>query len=343
MKTLMLAATAATLAALTFTAPAAAQQPIILKVHSFSSPQAPEAVYQMLPWIEKVNKESNGRLKVEFYPSMQLGGKTSDLIQQLEDGVVDIVMMNPGVAPNRFPVLQGTELPFTNVGTSAGQTPAMLEWVNKWLLKNEFKGIKIIHMHATDAAVLHTRTKKIETAADLKGLKIRVPGRFVGEAMKSLGATPVGLPLSDIYESLQRGQIDGMTINWAIMTPYKLQEVTKFNMETPFYQNAIMSLMSQASYDKLPADLKKVIDDNIGIAYSTEVAKKIDELTVPAKKTIADSGNTLYSLSPEELAKWRAAMAPVYKLWIAEMDKKGLPGQAMFDDLLATTAKYGRK
>ncbi|MFO1298894.1 MAG: TRAP transporter substrate-binding protein [Burkholderiaceae bacterium] len=322
---------------------AQAQQPIILKVHSFSGPQAPEAVHHMLPLIDKIAKDSNGRLKLEFYPSMQLGGKVSDLIQQVEDGVVDIVITIPGATPNRFPLLQATELPFVNVGTSAGQTPAILEWVQKWLMNNEFKGLKIVHMHATDAAVLHTRTKAVRTQADLSGMRIRVPGRYVGEAIKGLGGTPVGVALPEVYESLQRGQLDGMTINWAIMAPYKLQEVTKFSMDTPLYQNPIMTLMSQASYDKLPADLKKIIDDNIGIAYSVSVAKKIDELTIPAKKAIADAGNTIYSLSPEESAKWRAAMAPVYKQWIADAEKRGLPGQRMFDDLLAVTARYGRK
>ena len=320
-----------------------AQQPIILKVHSFSSPQAPEAVHHMLPLIEKIAKDSKGRLKLEFYPSMQLGGKVTDLIQQLEDGVVDIVITIPGATPNRFPLLQATDLPFTNVGTSAGQTPAVLEWVQKWLTGNEFKGIKIVHLHTTDAAVLHTTKKPVKTMADLSGMKIRVPGRFVGESIKLLGGTPVGVALPEIYENLQRGQLDGMTINWAIMTPYKMQEVTKFHMESPLYQNPIMTLMSQASYDKLPADLKKVIDDSIGVAYSTGVAKKIDELTIPAKKAIRDAGGTLYSLSPEEFAKWRTTVAPVYKLWIAEADKRGLPGQQMFDDLLARTAKYGRK
>jgi len=333
----------AAVASLFASASALAQQPIILKVHSFSSPQAPEAVHHMLPLIDKIAKDSNGRLKLEFYPSMQLGGKVTDLIQQLEDGVVDVVITIPGATPNRFPLLQATELPFVNVGTSAGQTPAVLEWIQKWLTTNEFKGIKVLHIHTTDAAVLHTRTKPVRSMADLAGMKIRVPGRFVGEAVKTLGGTPVGVALPEIYENLQRGQIDGMTINWAIMTPYKFQEVTKYSMETPLYQNPIMSLMSQASYDKLPADLKKVIDDNIGIPYSTGVARKIDELTAPAKKAITDRGNTLYSLTPEELAQWRAAMEPVYKLWIAEANKRGLPGQQMFDDVLALTAKHGRK
>ena len=322
---------------------ARAQQPIILKVHSFSSPQAPEAVHQMLPLIDKIGKDSGGRLKLEFYPSMQLSGKVSDLIQQLEDGVVDIVITIPGATPSRFPLLQATELPFVNAGTSAGQTPAILEWSQKWLMNNEFKGIKILHMHATDAAVLHTRNKAVRSSADLSGMKIRVPGRFVGEAVKNIGGTPVGVALPEIYESLQRGQLDGMTINWAIMAPYKFQEVTKFHMENPLYQNPIMTLMSQASYDKLPPELKRVIDGNIGVAYSTGVARKIDELTAPAKKTITDAGGTIYALSPEELAKWRVAVAPVYKLWAAEADKRGLPGQQMLDDFLALTAKYGRK
>lgn len=322
---------------------ARAQQPVILKVHSFSSPQAPEAVHHMLPLIEKIGKDSGGRLKLEFYPSMQLGGKVSDLIQQVEDGVVDIVITIPGATPSRFPLLQATELPFVNAGTSAGQTPAILEWAQKWLSGNELKGLKIVHMHATDAAVLHTRAKAVRSAADLSGMKIRVPGRFVGEAVKILGGTPVGVALPEVYESLQRGQLDGMTINWAILAPYKLQEVTKFHMETPLYQNPIMSLMSQASYDKLPADLKRVIDSNIGVTYSTGVARKIDELTAPAKKMVVDAGNTLYALSADEQARWRAAVAPVYKLWVAEADKRGVPGQQMLDDFLALSAKYGRK
>jgi TRAP-type C4-dicarboxylate transport system substrate-binding protein len=339
MKRLVLIAAAAA----AFSGAAAAQQPVTLKVHSFSSPLAPEAVHHMLPLIEKLGKDSGGRLKLEFYPSMQLGGKPGDLIQQMEDGVVDIVITIPGLTPGRFAGLEGTELPFTNVGTSAGQTAAMLEWINRWLLGSDFKNIKIVHMHTTDAAVLHSRAKAVKTLADFKGMKVRVPGRFVGESVKALGGTPVGVPLGGIYEALERGQIDAMTINWAIMTPYKFQEVTKYHLETPMYQNAIMSLMRQASYDKLPDDLKKVLDSNIGIEYSVGIARKIDELTGPAKKAIAANGNTLYSISDAERAKWVAAVQPVYALWIQEMNKRGLPGQQMFDDLLARTAKHGRK
>jgi TRAP-type C4-dicarboxylate transport system substrate-binding protein len=119
--------------------------------------------------------------------------------------------------------------------------------------------------------------------------------------------------------------------------------VTKFHLETPVYQSPIMTLMSQKSYDKLPPDMKKLIDENSGLEYTKRIGKVWDDLTTPAKKTIADRGNTLYSLSDQERGRWIAAVKPVYQIWIEEMNKRGLPGQKMFDDLLATTAKYGRK
>jgi TRAP-type C4-dicarboxylate transport system substrate-binding protein len=331
---------AAALAA-AFVFPVSAQT--VLKVHSFSSPQAPDQALHLFPWAEKVSKASGGKLKVEVYPSMQLGGKPADLPQQLDDGVVDAIFHLPGFSPGRFPGMEGTELPFTNVGVSAGQSPAVFEWANRWLKDSEFKGIRILAIHTTDASVLHTRERPIRSLEDFKGVKLRVPGRFVGEAAKALGATPVGIPLPGVYEALARGQVDGMFINWAIIPAYRFHEVTKHHLETPIYQSALMTLMSQRSYDRLPAELKKAIDDNSGLEYTKHIGKVWDGLTEGARKQIRDSGNNIFALSTQERARWAEAVRPAYRIWIEEMNKRGLPGQKMLDDLLATTAKYGRK
>lgn len=315
----------------------------VLRAHSFSSPVAPEAVHMVLPFIEKVKTESEGKLDIEFYPSMQLGGKTGDLIQQLEDGVVDIVVTIPGATPGRFPGLEGLDMPFTNAGTSEGQTRALLTFAQKWLSDNEFEGIKILHIHGTDAGSFHTSTRKLEKAADFAGMRLRSPGLYLGEAIKLLGGTPVGLPLTDVYESLERKQIDGMGMNWAVIPSYKFEEVTKYSLETPVYQTPIMVLMRQESYDNLPDDLKAIIDNNIGIEKSVEVAKKIDEVGEEAKKVVRDAGNEVYSISDEEKAAWAETVKPVYQIWINDMNSRGLPGQEMFDDLMSLTAQNGRK
>ena len=320
-----------------------AQAQTVLKVHSFSSPQAPDQALHLFPWAEKVNKASGGSLNVEVYTSMQLGGKAADLLQQLEDGVVDAIFHLPGFSPGRFPAMEGTELPFTNVGVSAGQSPAVFEWANRWLKDNEFKGIHIVSIHGTDASILHTRERAIRTLEDFKGIKLRVPGRFVGEAAKALGATPVGIPLPGVYEALARGQVDGMFINWAIVPSYRFHEVTKHHMETPVYQSPLMTLMSERSYNRLPPELKKAIDDNSGLEYTKQIGKTWDSLTEGARKAARDAGNNVYTLTDQEKARWAEAVLPVYRIWIEEMNKRGLPGQKMLDDLLATTAKYGRK
>ena len=320
-----------------------AQAPITLRIHSFSAPQALDQTLHLNPWAEKVMRESGGRLKVEIYPNMSLGGKPSDLVQQLEDGVVDIIWTVAGFTPGRFPGLEGVELPFVNTGLSATNSPFVMEFAGKYLMDSEFKGIKVLSIHTTDAAIVHTVNKPIKTLEDWKGLKIRVAGRFIGETVKAYGGTPVGIPLPGIYEALSRGQVDGMLINWAITQPYRFYEVTKYHTSTPIFQGTLLTLMSQKSYDKLSPDLKKVIDTNSGIEYAKYIGKIWDTQTQPAIEATKKAGNDIFELTPVEKARWQAAAKPAYEAWIAEMNKQGKPGQRMYEDLLTISAKYGRK
>lgn len=328
---------------LTFAAVAAAQAPITLRIHSFSAPQALDQTLHLNPWAETINRESGGRLKVEVYPGMQLGGKPSDLVQQLEDGVVDMIWTVAGFTPGRFPGLEGVELPFLNTGLSETDSPYVMEFAQKWLMDTEFKGIKVISIHTTDAAIVHTVKKPIRKLEDWQGLKIRVAGRFIGETVKAFGGTPVGIPLPGIYEALSRGQVDGMLINWAITLPYRFYEVTQYHTNTPIFQGTLLTLMSQRVYDKLPDDLKKVIDANSGIEYAKKIGKIWDTQTQPAIDATRAAGDEVFELTPAEKARWQEAAKPAYAAWIAEMNKQGKPGQKMFDDLMAISAKYGRK
>jgi TRAP-type C4-dicarboxylate transport system substrate-binding protein len=341
-RTLRAAAAAGALAALVVPGAAIAQQ-VTLRLHSFSAPQALDQTKHLNPWAEKVGKDSGGKLKVEVYPGMQLGGKASDLVQQLEDGVVDMIWTVAGFTPGRFPGLEGVELPFMNTGLSATQSPAVMEFAEKWLLNNEFKGIRIVSIHTTDAAIVHSVKKPIRTLEDWKGMKVRVAGRFIGETVKAYGGTPVGIALPGVYEALERGQVDAMLINWAITAPYRFYEVSKHHTNTAIFQGTLLTLISQKSYDKLPPDLKKAIDQNAGIEYAKYIGKIWDGETAPAIEATRKAGNNVFELSPAEKERWKKAAQPAYDIWIAEMNKLGRPGKQMFDDLLAITAKYGRK
>ena len=250
--------------------------------------------------------------------------------------------MLPGFTPGRFPGTQGLELPFMHTGTSATMSPAAMELVTEHLAP-EFEGIHVISIHATDPAIIHTRDEPVDSLEDLDGMKLRVAGRFIGEGVKGLGATPVGMGLGEIYEAVSRGQVDGFLINWAITEPFRFHEVVDYHTDAPLFQSMLMTLMRQESYDALPPDLQAVIDANSGVEYATRMGEIWDTATEPARRFAVDNGDTLVTLSDEELARWKEAVQPAYDTWIAEMDEQGYDGAALFEALREITAEHGRE
>jgi TRAP-type C4-dicarboxylate transport system substrate-binding protein len=315
------------------------------RLHSFSSPTALDHTMHLDPWAAKVAAESGGRIKIDVFPAMQLGGQPRDLVQQLEDGVVDIIWTVPGFTPGRFMGTEGLELPFLNTGLSVTESAAAMEFAAKHLAETEYRGIKIISIHSTDRALIHTSRKPIRTLEDFRGLKLRVAGRFIGEAVTALGATPVGIPLGGVYEATARSQVDGFLINWAITQPFRLYEVAKFHSEPPgvgLFQGMILTLMNGRSYNRLPPDLKAVIDANSGSALAVNRGAIWDSQTAAAVDAARGAGNEIIGIGPQEMARWRTAVAPAYEAWVAEMTRRGRNGRAMFEDLQAITARHGR-
>ena len=225
--------------------------------------------------------------------------------------------------------------------TADADTDAAMEFVTGHLQK-EFEGIYLVSIHATDAALIHTVKKPIKTLEDFKGMKLRVAGRFIGEAVKALGATPVGIPLPGVYEALSRGQVEGMLINWAITKPFRFYEVTNHHSELALYQSMLMTMMRGASYNKLPADLKAVVDRNSGIAWAKKMGVAWDTQTAPARKAIVDHGNNVFKVSDAEIARWKKTVQPAYDAWIAEMNGRSYDGAALFKTLQDITGKHGR-
>ena len=312
------------------------------RLHSFSSPTALDHTLHLDRWAERVQSQSGGRIKIDVFPAMQLGGQPRDLVQQLEDGVVDMIWTVPGFTPGRFMGTEGLELPFMNTGLSVTQSPAAMAFAEKHLADNEYRGVKIISIHSTDRALIHTSRKPIRTIEDFRGLRLRVAGRFIGEAVTALGATPVGIPLGGVYEATARNQVDGFLINWAITAPFRLYEVAKFHSEPPgvgLFQGMLLTLMNGRSYARLPADLKAVIDANSGVALSRQLGEIWDSQTQPAVDATRAAGNEIIAIDAAEKARWQAAVAPAYEAWIGEMTRRGRNGRAMFADLQAIAAQ----
>lgn len=317
--------------------PAGAEN-IKMKLHTFGAPRQPETKWIFEPLDAEFQQHSNGTLSFQTYFGMALGGKAQDLIAQAENGVVEMSYTLPAYTAGRFPVLTGLELPFIGY-TGEVMSQAAWDWYEKYA-HSEFKNLKLISLNAIDVGVLHTTKTPVRKMADLEGLKIRVAGRYIGMAVQSLGGVPVQMPLPDVYESLSRGQTQGMMIPWMITVPFKLAEVTRHHTDVPIYNSLLMIVMNMNTWNKLDSTQKKAVETSTGKEYAKRYGKLWDEGAEPGRKIARDRGNEFIHLSADEEKRWHEAAKAAHAAWIEDMNDRGHDGKQMFADLLSLIGKY---
>lgn len=321
---------------------AASAQDVTLKIHQFLPAPAPVPKNFIAPWAEKVTAESNGRIKFELYPSMQLGGGPPGLYDQARDGVVDIVWTLAGYTPGRFPKSEVFDMPFL-AGSAEATSQAAWEFYQKHLTQ-EFADTHVLAVHTHGPGLLHVKGNGVTKLEDMKGLKLRGPTRIVTQMLSALGATPIGMPVPAMPEALSKGVIDGTVVPWEVTTPLKVAELvnthTTFAGSRALYTTFFLFTMNKDSYAKLPDDLKKVIDANSGMVAAKWVGKVMDDGDLPGLKAAQARNNTILTLDAAETARWKAAAQPVIDTWVKDMQGKGIDGAALLADAKALVAKY---
>src|SRR3954464_9984846 len=180
-----------------------AQAPqVTLKMHHFLPPVSNGHAKFLAPWARKVEADSQGRIKIDIFPAMQLGGTPPQLFDQARDGVADIVWSLPTYQAGRFTKSEVFEIPFMAKSSEAG-SPALWEYIQKNAL-DEFKGTRLLAAHLHDGSLFHFTNKDVKTMDDIKGLKVRAPSRIGTKFLTAIGATPVQMPLPQIPEALSK-------------------------------------------------------------------------------------------------------------------------------------------
>jgi len=302
-----------------------------LKLHHSLPAIAPAHHKMLVPWAEKVEQESGGRLSITVYPSMQLGGQAPQLIDQARDGVVDIVWTLAGYTPGRFPRLEAFELPFLNTDPVV-MNLALHDFVRRY--EEEFDDYRLIAVFTHFGQALHSRDP-VRRASDLRGMKIRVPSRMCGWIVSAMGAVPIGSPVSKIPELLSKGVVDAALIPFEVVQAVKVDELVDYHITLDssrsdrFNTQIFIIAMNRDSYAALPTDLQQVIDGNSG----EQTARWLGELWAqnegPGLEAAAESGE-LIALSPQEVETLRVMVeVPVHDRWFREVAKRGLDGQAL--------------
>lgn len=342
-RTLMGLFAAASVAALT--TPSQAQDPeFTFTIHHFLSPMSPSQQELIEPWVQRVEEQSNGRIKFEIFPSMSLGGAPPELYSQVRDGVVDIVWTLPGYTPGVFPRIEVFELPTVHVGSAEVTTQAIQDIMP--MLEEDFQDVHPLLVHVHTGQALHTVDKDVNTVEDLQGMKIRSPSRTGAWVLESWGAEAVGMPVPELPQALSRGLLDGTLIPYEITIPLRTYELVDYSIEMHdgrrFGTSSFLFAMNKDAYESLPDDLKKVIDDNSGANIAKEIGAAWDAIEPKGKELAREAGVTVKQLPPEFTENIMPLHEQVEARWIEEAKSQGIDADALVAAAKDAIAKYSQ-
>jgi len=323
-----------------------AQAQITLKLHHLLGPKAPAHTKMLVPWAHDVEKASGGKVKIEIYPAMSLGGKPPELINQVRDGVVDIVWTVNGYTPGLFPRSEVFELPFVHTNNATATNLAMRDMFLNGAITDDFKSVKVMFLHVHAGQGIQMAEKEVRKPDDLKGLKMRIPTRTGAWIIEALGAAAVSMPVPALPQALSKKVVDGALIPWEIIPPLKLQDVTKYQIEGPnhvrFGTTTFQVSMNKDTWAKLPPDVQKAFNENNGEARWRAVGKVWTDSEVGGLAVAMKAGNKHIVLTETELDLFKAKLDPVVQRWVDEVKGKGIDGQALVDQARELIAKYSK-
>jgi TRAP-type C4-dicarboxylate transport system substrate-binding protein len=274
---------------------------------------------------------------------MQLGGTPAQLYDQVKDGVVDVAWTIPSYSAGRFPLVEVFELPFMTRGAE-GASKALWQYVQAHA-GGEFRDVHPLAFHTHGGGVFHMVAKPVTQRADLRRLKIRAPTRQTNRMLAMLGATPVGMPASQIPEALSKGVIDGALLPYEIVASLKADELARFHSEIDPRSNAIYTTvfvlaMNRVRYESLPRELRDVIDANSGLALSAGAGRVFQENDAIGRSRIP--AGKINVIPADEVERWRAATQRVTDGWVRDVSGRGHDGRKLLESAQKLIAEHAK-
>jgi TRAP-type C4-dicarboxylate transport system substrate-binding protein len=292
------------------------------------------------PWADEITAKTGGKVKFTIYAAGSALGDISKQFDQVRAGAVDVALALPGVPRDRHPRTVLIELPFV-VRSAETATKVLGEMYDKFLAA-DFPGVHMLSLTSTNAGSIHSRTKPIKDLSDLKGMRVRSPTPPITAMLEFLGATPVGLPPTQIYENAEKGTVDAVVMPWGPVGAFKLEEVLAQHLDADAYVVSQYTVMNQRRYESLPADVKKVIDDVSAAHFTAQRWAKVwTDTDNEAKETARKRGQQIGAVAPATRAQWRKDLSPVIDKYLADQEKAGQKDvRAVFSEMQRLIAKY---
>lgn len=331
-------ALSATGLALALAAPAGAQT-IDLKLAHFVVAQHPYSQY-LQEWADLVGKKSGGKIKIAIFPNAQMGPPPR-YYDMVRTGQADITWLVHGFTPGRFPLTDISNVPYlfgsAEIGAKVMNEPALRKYLDQ-----EHAGVRPLLVNTTQPGQMMMRSHPVRRIEDLKGLRIRFPSPAVREFIAALGGTPVGLPPTEIVESMQKGTLDGAMADYGgAGLAFRMGPVTKYTTEMYSYVLSFCTCINRKSWDSLDAAAQKLFMDAFDeLGGPGESGRRFDSIDAPGKEAMIKAGGEIVKLAPDVDAKLRQVAAVYTEKMLADLEAKGHPARAVHKLMVDFAAKH---
>lgn len=273
-------------------------------------------------WAKTIEEESGGSLKVQNFPSQTLS-QADETYDAAVNGIADIGITAQGYTNGRFPLSQIVELP--GVAESAPQGACVLQTLyDDGQLGGEYDDSHVLFMFTTGPGYIHTKETDVQTPADLEGLRIRRPTAVAGDILENMGAQPVGMPAPDIYTSMQRGVIDGLSFPWEGMKGFRLNELSHYHTQVPFYTLIFVATMNKNTYESLTPEQQQVIDDNSGMKWADKAGLVFAAEDKAGKEQAEQAGDTIRVVDhPLDDPDWQKPLEDGIESYLSDLESRG--------------------
>jgi len=316
---------------------AVAEKTIELKFASFLPPTHHEHIQAFVPFTQAVEERTKGRVKLTIYPGGTLC-KARDLYDCALQGISETAYFIQSYTAGRFPLTSVMELPLGVPNAKIG-TKMILELYQKYL-KSEYPGVKLLSIWTNESAHLFTTKRPIKNLEDIKGLRIRSPGPVQTKLLEELGASPISMPASDLYDALQRGMVDGMLTDFPALKGFRFHEVVEYCT----ILNASLFPMAYAVnikvWNSLPPDIQYTFEELAGW-FSEENGKSFYKNDRVGRE-LSKGKITIHQLIPEQQRIFAEKFKQLINRWIADMEAKGLPGKRVYQEAVSLLNKYSK-
>jgi TRAP-type C4-dicarboxylate transport system substrate-binding protein len=310
-------------------------EPVSLKYAFPAPPFSLLNVWAMTPWIEDVNKASDGTLEIKLFPGPSLAN-FGNVYDRVTSGVAEFGFGLLGQYAGQFPKTDVVALPFA--GDNSHQAGvAMWRLYAGGVIANEYERVKPVGLFTLNASSFHTSSKPLKAVEDFKGVKLAVTSRTTGQYLEILGGVPIAMSPAEVYQAVQRGLVAGTSLGWPAVPTFKLEEVTKYHLDVPYSLNPAFVFMNKEAFARLPEKARTTIDNLSGEALSKALGTSSDtnDREVHAK-VLAGAGQVLTRIDAAEMERWKRVLAPLTEQWV----KNTQDGQKVLDAYRAEVARF---